>query len=384
VGGNFLSCGWVAGNRSELRALWVSTSMQTRGGVASYVRDIRETSLWTDWNIRHVVTHRDGSKWTKMAAFLAGASSFTVELVRFRPNLVHLHSSADASFIRKAIILWMSRLAGVPVVLHMHGSDFQRYYDESPRLLRAAIRITLSQAHAIVALGEAWAAKLRAIAPDARIRVIPNAVRPAQQVPQPRPGKPVRVVFLGRIGERKGTFRLLQAWALLGPQEATLTIAGDGSIEKARRAVAELGLQNSVEVSDWLSSDAVSELLNRSHILVLPSRNEGQPMAVIEAMARGLCVVASDVGGLGEMLGGGCGVIVSPDDVGSIAAGLRLAIADPELRARFGAAAFARVAQQYDVRTVVRLLDSLYREVIENPVPAAAAAIGPPDLSRLP
>ena len=355
--------------------------MQTRGGIASYVRDVRETSLWTDWNVRHVSTHRDGSKWTKLTAFIAGASSFAVALVRFRPNLVHVHSSADASFIRKSTVLWMSRLVGVPVVLHMHGSDFQRFYDESPRLVRAAIRITLSRANAVVALGDAWAARLRAIAPGARITVIPNAVRPARPVNQPGPGEPVRVVFLGRIGERKGAFRLLRAWTLLESPPATLTIAGDGSVERARSFVRASGLQNSVEVSDWMSPDAVSDLLNRSHVLVLPSRDEGQPMAVVEAMARGLCIIASDVGGLGEMISGGCGVCVPPDDVDSIAASLRLVIGDPELRARCGAAAFERVAQRYDVRTVVRRLDSLYRDVIKGNVAAAPAEIGSADCS---
>ena len=85
------------------------------------------------------------------------------------------------------------------------------------------------------------------------------------------------------------------------------------------------------------------ELLDRDQVLVLPSRTEGQPMAVLEAMARGLCIIASDVGGLSEMIGGGCGVIVPPDDVESIAAALRLIVYDDELRARYGAAAYTQV-----------------------------------------
>lgn len=375
MGGNSLSSGLGGANKGQLKALWVSTSMQTRGGVASYVRDIRATSLWTDWNIRHVATHRDGSKWTKTAAYLAGISSFVLELVRFRPNLVHLHSSADTSFIRKAVLVWITRLVGVPVVFHMHGSNIEAFYENSPRLFRAAIRGTLSQAHTVVALGNTWAARLRAIAPEARIVQIPNAVRPARPVRQPGPGEPVHVVFLGRIGEWKGTFRLLHAWALLGNPVATLTVAGDGEVEEARRLVRELGLQDQVEVHDWLSADAVSALLDRAHVLVLPSRNEGQPMAVLEAMARGLCIVASDVGGLAEMIGGGCGVIVSPNDVDSIADGLRRVIDDPELRARHAEAAFQRVAERYDVDTVVRQLDSLYRTVTAGTVPAAAAVV---------
>ena len=142
-----------------------------------------------------------------------------------------------------------------------------------------------------------------------------------------------------------------------------MTIAGDGEVERARRRIQELRLEDTVEVREWLSESDVGELLDRAQVLVLPSRNEGQPMAVLEAMARGLCVIASDVGGLPEMIGGGCGVLVSPDDIEAIAAALRLVVYDDELRARYGAAAYARVADQFDVRTVWRRLDALYREV---------------------
>lgn len=356
----------------ERRALWVSTRTNTRGGVATYVRTMQQTQLWTDWNIRHVATHRDGSAWAKICAFARGAALFVVELIRFRPTLVHLHSSADASFVRKGILFWISQLAGVPVVLHIHDSGFPAYYDNSPRLIQAIIRATFCRAGAVVALSDTWATQLRAIAPAARITVIPNAIRPGRRVTQPAQGEPVHMVFLGRIGDHKGAFRLLDAWAKLARDPgtaagcnnvATLTMAGDGEVERARRRIRELRLEDTVELREWLSKSDVDELLDRSHVLVLPSRNEGQPMAVLEAMARGLCVVASDVGGLPEMIGGGHGVIVPPDDVDAIAEASRLVIDDRDLRARFGAAAYARVEAHFDARAVSRRIDALYSEV---------------------
>jgi glycosyltransferase involved in cell wall biosynthesis len=86
-------------------------------------------------------------------------------------------------------------------------------------------------------------------------------------------------------------------------------------------------------------------------------------MSVLEAMARGLCVVASDVGGLPEMIGDGCGVLVPPDDVEKLTDALRHVIFDGDLRAQYGAAANARMAAKFDVRTVWRQLDALYCEV---------------------
>jgi glycosyltransferase involved in cell wall biosynthesis len=363
----------------EPRALWVSTNVP--GCVATYVRTIQQTQLWTDWNIRHVATHRGGSAWAKIGAFARGAMLFVFELIRFRPSLVHLHAAADASFVRKGILFWISQLAGVPVVLHIHDSGFPEYYDNSPRAIQAIIRATFCRASAVVALSDAWATRLRVIAPTARITVIPNAVQLGRRVTQPPRGEPVHMVFLGRIGtlqgrrghgDHKGAFRLLEAWAQLARdpgsgagcrKAATLTIAGDGEVERARRRIRELRLEDTVELREWLSESDVDELLNGSHVLVLPSRNEGQSMAVLEAMARGLCVIASDAGGLPDMIGGGHGVIVPPDDIDAIADASRLVIEDRDLRARYGAAAYARVEAHFDVRAVRRRIDALYREV---------------------
>ena len=357
----------------EQCTLWAGTD--EGGGIATYVRVMQQTPLWSEWNIRYVVTHRDGSAAAKIWAFTRGGLLFAFELIRARPAVVHLHSASDTSFIRKGILLWTSWFASVPVVLHIHGSNFNEWYKNSPRMIQRAIRATLVRASAVVALGEDRATRLQEIAPTARIVVIPNAVRPARRAAQPAVGEPVHVVFLGRIGERKGTFRLLDAWADLtsdpdfgagAGNAAILTIAGDGEVEQARERVGALHLEDSVQVRGWLSESEVGDLLDSAQVLVLPSRNEGQPMAVLEAMARGLCVVASGVGGLPEMIGSGCGVIVSPDDIDAIASALRLVVHDEGLRVRYGAAAYARAMDQFDVGTVWRRLDALYREAAEK------------------
>jgi glycosyltransferase involved in cell wall biosynthesis len=346
---------------SERRALWAGT--ESPGGIATYIRTLRRTPLWEDWNVRLIVTHSDGPSAAKVALFARAVLMFVVELIRFRPHVVHLHAACNTSFLRKATLLWISSLASTPVVMHMHGSRFDEEYENSSRVKQAAIRATLRRASAVVALGRARAAWLGEIVPQARTTIIPNAIQLSEPSPQPAPGQPVRVAFLGYIGDRKGAFRLIDAWARVGGEDATLTIAGDGEVQRARRRIQELRLESTVEVKEWLSEGDVDALLRRTHVLVLPSRHEGQPMAVLEAMSRGICVVASDVGGLPEMIGDGCGVLIPPNDVEAIAAALKLVICDRGLRAEFGAAARNRVAEQFDLRTVWTQLDALYAEV---------------------
>jgi glycosyltransferase involved in cell wall biosynthesis len=363
---------------NEQRALWVSTSVRTPGGMTTYLQAMQKTPLWSEWNVRHVATHREGSTLMKLAAFAGGCVMFVVELIRFRPSVVHLHTSAHASFGRKAALLWFSSLSGLPTVLHIHGSDFMEYFADSPALTQVLIRATLCRASAVVALGSIWADRLAKIAPGARIAEIPNAVQLAA-VPArlSSTDRSVRFVFLGRIGERKGAFELLHAWARLGAPTATLTMAGDGDVERARSLVRELHLESSVDLPGWLSTAEVGDLLDNADVLVLPSRREGQPMAVLEAMARGLCVIAGEGGGLPEMIGDGCGLLVTSDDVDGITEALRRVIDDAALRVSCGEAAYERARQRYDIDTVWRRLDGLYREVIacsrprNHPMPQA-------------
>lgn len=348
------------------RVLWVSTATDTRGGIATFVRTLRDTPLWAGWAVRHVATHRNGSVAVRCAAFGTGLVCFLRELVLRRPGLVHLHTSSYGSFARKSALSWICRAAGIPVVLHVHGGGFGEFHTRSPRLLQRYIRSTLGGADRVVALGDRWADVLRGIAPDARVVVVPNAVRPQPLVDQPPAGDPVHVLFVGEVTEDKGAFVLLEAWARLDATlpPADLVVVGPGDLDRARRRVRDLGLAGRVELTGWVDPGQVEPLLRRSHVLVLPSRFEGQPMAVLEAMAHGLCVVASDVGGIPDLLDDTCGVLVPADDAHSLAHALRDVIGDPARRARLGAAAWARLRERFDVDVTWRQLDALYRELV--------------------
>jgi glycosyltransferase involved in cell wall biosynthesis len=86
-------------------------------------------------------------------------------------------------------------------------------------------------------------------------------------------------------------------------------------------------------------------------------------MAVLEAMAHGLCVVATDVGGIPDLVDDGCGVLVPPDDEDALVAALHGVLGDPERRARLGARAWARVREEFDVDLTWRQLDTLYEDL---------------------
>ncbi|WP_116996122.1 glycosyltransferase family 4 protein [Desertimonas flava] len=326
---------------------------------------VSQTSLWSSWNVRHIATHRDGSLFVRCVAFARALPRFLSALAA-RPSLVHIHMASGGSFFRKSVLMWLARVVHVPVVLHIHGGEFHQFHARLPRLMRRYVRATLEASSLVIALGEIWAHRLARLAPRARIVVLPNAVRLRQPVSQPKVGESVRVLFVGRIGEEKGAFVLLEAWAQVlrqGVLPTQLTLAGDGSIERARQLVAELGLGESVQVLGWVDPGDIPQLMSESHVLVLPSLNEGQPMAILEAMAHGMCIVASDRGGIPDLIDDDCGVLVPAGDVDGLATPLAAVVNDADLRARLGAQAAQRVIERFDIEVVVRRLDDMYSEV---------------------
>lgn len=348
--------------------LWVSTEASGPGGVAAYVRLMQQSGLWRDWENRYIVSHRSGTTSQKISAFLRGTVKFVWFLGVYRPTLVHLHMASFGSFYRKATLARIARLFRVPVIIHVHGGYFPQFYKGSARPVRIAVVRTLQKAEVVITVSSRLSTDLAQIAPGARIVMVPNPARAVDAANQPTVGEAVHVIFLGDVTADKGVFTLIEAWAVVlievgeGPVPH-LTIAGRGELSRARTRAAELGLGDYAKVVGHLGPEQVQALMRESQVFTLPSRFEGQPMAILEAMANGLCVVSTPVGGIPEMIDVSCGILVPPDDVEALAAALLGVITDRDRRAGLGEAARRRVLARFDLGVVAGQLDKLYREV---------------------
>lgn len=251
---------------------------------------------------------------------------------------VHVNMAERLDFVRESLVLAACRLLGIPTVLHLHAAQLHHAYRRWPAPLQALARRVFALPRACVVLGQASArfvtGELRV--PAHRVEVVINGV-PAPALPRRArtPAVP-RVLFVGNLSERKGVPELLAALAdpALQGRPLHLTLAGGGDVAHYAAQAAALGVQDRVTFAGWTGQDALAALLAQADVLVLPSHDEGLPLAILEALAHGVAVVCTPVGEIPHTLADGReACFVRPGDAASIAQGLARVLGDASLRA---------------------------------------------------
>ncbi len=287
-----------------------------------------------------------------------------------RPDLVHTHTAKAGALGRLA-----ARLAGVPVVVHtFHGHILEGYF--SPALTRLFLGIERALARRtdrIVTVSPRVRASLlaRGIGRPEQVEVVPLGL-PLQRFAVTAPGRaclrqrlaiPRDAPLLGIIGRLVPIKDHPTLFAALTREEvktAHLLVAGDGERRAALEAMArDLGLAGRVHFLGWRGD--LEAILPELDVVICCSRNEGTPVALIEAMAAGVPVLSTDVGGVGDLLTHGqTGWLVPPEDPAALARGIRDLLADPAGRGRLVAAARPAALQAHSAEGLIRRIEAMY------------------------
>lgn len=347
----------------------LGTSFETLGGISSVVKVYREAGLLHKLGIVYLETHRDGGAGRKLAYLLRSWLRFVWLLLSFQIGLMHVHHASHASFWRKLCFILPAFLFRVPVVIHLHGGGFAKFYGEEngPRV-QSLIRYVYDRAACVIVLSQTWKTWVQSISKNPNVQAVYNPVAVPPAVPFAA-REPATVLFLGKIGPAKGCYDLLQACARLHGKYPQLKICmgGDGEQQAARDLAAKLGLQDCLETPGWINGEQKHALLSRASIYALPSYFEGLPMSILEAMAYGLPTLASRVGGIPEALADGeDGLLVSAGDVDTLTAALDKLLQDAALRAQMGANARRKVEQVFATSCILPQIERIYSDILSN------------------
>ena len=291
----------------------------------------------------HVLRPLDTRGSGSAAASLVQVMRAVAQLVRDRKAGrvagVHVNMAERLDFVRESIVLAACSLLRIPTVLHLHAAQLHHSYRRFPAPLQALVRWIFSLPRSCVVLGRVSSdfvtRELRV--PAERVEIVINGV-PEPQEPR-RPVTPTvgKVLFVGNLSERKGVPELLEALAhpALAGVQLQLTLAGTGDIDGFQERAHQLGVSSRVYFHGWATQDQVAQLLGEADALVLPSHDEGLPLAILEALAHGVAVVCTPVGEIPHVLSHGhTACFVEPGEPASIARGLAMVLRDTQMRER--------------------------------------------------
>jgi glycosyltransferase involved in cell wall biosynthesis len=276
-------------------------------------------------------------------------------LARRRVGGAIIFAGEGGSLAERCLQAALCRAARVPAVVCLRSGYILTDARDSEKHRRLYARLLAWPARVVVQ-GKSWIGEMAALGfPVDRVEVVPNWLPPEFPVlPAPRAASanPVlRLLFVGWLTERKGIRELMQAFDdVTTGADVSLAIAGGGDLaEELDRWVGQHGSR--AIVAGWVESDALIAHYDAADVLVLPSYAEGFPNVVIEAMARGLPVIATRVGAIPDTLTDGHnGALIDAQDSAGLAAAIRPYIANPELVSRHGAAALATAIDQHSWR----------------------------------
>jgi L-malate glycosyltransferase len=303
-----------------------------------------------------------------MAAYIIAAVWAGMPIVRrWRPEVIHVHFAVPAG----AAAYCLSRLSGVPYLLTAHLGDIPGGVPEkTSRWFRWVFPFTIPiwrRARGVITVSEFSAALVRktyAIDP----LIIPNGIAlhdlPVREV---QVHQPPGVIFAGRFVPQKNLLALIEALSQLADLPWTCTLLGDGpDINAVKQAIAARYLEKRFSLPGWVTGEAVLSAMADNDLLCMPSLAEGLSVAGVQALAMGLAIVTTRVGGSADLVEPGQnGFLVEPGDTQAITNALRHLLSDPEVLKKARLASRER-ASRFDIRNVVDDYERVLRGIVAN------------------
>ncbi len=277
----------------------------------------------------------------------------------FQPDVVHVNGCIGWSAVMFSML---QNMFPIPLILTVHAP----FYYETRML--PFVRKICSQVDRICCVSKWVVREIEKQLPEMRdkIKLIYNGLPPLEIAPTPLPFSPPVLLLMGRLSAEKGFATAIHAFALLKTRgsSAQLLVVGEGAERLTlEQLVSTLGLVGSVEFTGAVERDEVPHLMNRVSLVIVPSYFETFGLVAVEAMQMGRPVIASNVGGLPEIISEN-GYLVPPKDPEALCKAIQDLLSQREKALQMGAQARRYVLENFTMHQNVVQYEELYREAI--------------------
>lgn len=346
----------------RIKVLMIGPDRSVHGGISGVVNNYYDAGITEKIDLNYIGTMVEGSKLRKLWQAVKAYGKFLAVLPQY--PIVHVNVASDSSYYRKSLFIKAAKRAGKKIVIHQHGGDFENFYkkEQSDRG-RAKIRQVLGMGDVFLVLSPVLEQFFKGILDPDRVILFPNAVAVPDSI-EKEYGKQ-RILFLGRLCKEKGLRELFSILPQLHEQFPQMRLLLGGiwedeelreEAEKMREYVTDLG---------WLQVEAKKDYLRISDLFVFPTYFEGQPVSVLEAMAYQCGIVATNVGGIPQMIESEqTGLLIEPKDPEGLKSALQKLLSDPELCERLGENAGAKVQKEFSIEKSLQELIKIYQQLL--------------------
>lgn len=282
-----------------------------------------------------------------------------------KPDVVHITTSGRLAIVRDIRLMKFLKSKKIPVIYHLHFGRFGEIAQANTREYKWMSR-AISLATVTIAIDPTTFKAIKEYIPEAKSQFVPNSIN-VDSLPLRKQTVSKTIVYLGNVIRQKGVEELLGAWSNLEARfnDWTLKIIGPYDKNYLEKLKIKEGESRIVFEGEKEHEDAM-DILNDSELFILPSYTEGFPYVVLEAMALGKAIIATDVGAIPEMLADECGLTIKPRDQGEIERAIERLILDKELRVKLGNNAYNRLNEKYEIQTVFKQYLSIWQASIFN------------------
>lgn len=342
---------------------------KSHGGMATVINGIRNSKILNEkYDIDIFPSFIDGNIIIRFIYSLIAYLKFLIIYKKY--DLFHIHTASFGSTFRKRYYLKAIKRAGKKAIVHIHGAKYLIFYVGLNSANQKKVVDFLNHADMVLALSDEWKRKFEETFHIMNCKSLPNGIDAEEfvNIACDLEQHKNEFVFLGRLGERKGVYDLVNAIEIAVKQNPNikLYIAGDGEVDQIRALVADKGLQDVIDVVGWVDFAGKLSLLKKSATLVLPSYNEGLPMAVLEGMASGKAIISTRVGAIPEVIKEENGILITAGDVQQLADALIKCSKDLNMLKAMSKANTKKINDEFSIKIMHQKLEEYYGAVMKE------------------
>ena len=297
-----------------------------------------------------------------MFLFLKAYQQFIQEVDKY--YIVHVHISRRASFYRKSVFISQAYKRGKKIIIHVHNGAIEQFYrDECNDRQKSYFKKIFLMADTVILLSNDLMPFFSEFIDQNKITILPNSIIIPDYLRNNY--SDMNILFLGRLNREKGIFDFLESIYYISGKYPDIHayVAGDGDLSECKLYCQKKEIENRVTFTGWISGRQKEELLEKCGIFVLPSYSEGMPIALLEAMSYRCIIIATNVGGIPEIINNGRnGFLVEPGNISQLCSCLENVLNSVN-RKEIAECAYTIVNHKYNISNNLQSLLNIYNQL---------------------